>query len=698
MSVRRPSISACLIVRDEEAFIGRCLSSLEGAVDEVVVVDTGSIDRTPQIARQHGARVVARTWPDDFSLARNWALEEAGGDWVFVIDADEELVKDDAGKLRRLAASGLADGYLVNVHHFPDNPDQHLITQHVALFRNDPRFRYKGAIHEQVGSQIAEAGGRLAATDVRVIHRGYEASVIAAKRKHERNLSLLQREAARNPIDPVWHYYLGQEYYGLGRLDEAAREYEQAFTLAGPDWKSPHAVPGVIRYSLGLGGLRRWGKAFELLERYRALYPRSSDLHYIQARRASQGGDPAAAAGLLTQALAYGDPPPGMFELTLRGTGSFKAWFEMGQAYERLHQKEKAAGAYLESLRSEPRYGKAARALTSLLLETDDPERVVTFMLERVAARELGPIDGVWEALLNARAYRQALEVLDQLDGQLVGERDLRQGITLLAMGDKASALEKLGAALEHEGTRDLAAIDGVIGAVAAGQPALARRFLEQVNADKFPAAAELLPALVAGAPNGGPSMNGAPPGAAREMTDETAAELVRYGSLMAATWVDPLTMRITGWHVVQRALAFGCLEVVDAVVQYMVDRGLPAAEAALALGKMLHAQGYRETGLELLLKATRDGLYDVGALITLARAALDQHDQEAAEVLLRKAVEVSGKHPAPVMALAALLAETGRRKAAVAVLDDALETNPYAGVLAVHRERLLHGAHSDVG
>ncbi len=697
MGSQRPFISACLIARDEEEFIGQCLESLRGVVDEIIVVDTGSTDRTPDIARHYGARVISRAWPDDFAVARNWALAEANGEWLFVLDADEELVSEDAPKLRKLAASGLADGYLVNVHHFPDDEERHVITQHVALFRNDPRFRYKGAIHEQVGSQIAEAGGRLSATDIRVIHKGYEASVVAAKRKHERNLSMLQREADRHPDEPVWHYYLGQEYYGLGRLDEAARAYDKAFALAGPEWSSRYAVPGVIRYSLALGGLERWDRAFDLLERYRRLYPKSSDLHYLQATLALRVGDLAWAIGLLAQAIAYGEPPPGMFEFTSRGTGSYKAWYEMGQAYERLHQRDKAAGAYLEAVRAEPKYARAIKALTMLFLETDPPERVVAFVLNRVSARELRPIDAIWEALVNAGAYQQALDILDQLDARHESERALRQGITHLALGNVDAALRRLEVALEGEKTRDTAAMDGVLAAVGAREVALGRHFLEQVNPQKFPAATELLGELIE-ALSRDERADSRKVGKPHELHGERNHSGARGGTAGVGPWwpsagVNVVGVQAAGWHLIQRAVAFRQFEVVDWLVQTLVGRGLPASEAALALGKILHAHGYQEAGLDLLLQATRQGRYDVEALMTLARTALNRRDHEVAEALLRKAVEVAGKHPAPVMALAAFLAETGRVQGALAVLEDAIRANPYAGILREHRERLTRGS-----
>jgi glycosyltransferase involved in cell wall biosynthesis len=93
-------ISACLIVKDEERHLDRCLSSLQGIVDEIVVVDTGSTDGTLEIAQSHGAVIGSFDWCDDFSAARNASLDLATGDWVLWIDADEALTPESASSIR----------------------------------------------------------------------------------------------------------------------------------------------------------------------------------------------------------------------------------------------------------------------------------------------------------------------------------------------------------------------------------------------------------------------------------------------------------------------------------------------------------------------------------------------------------------------------------------------------------------------
>jgi len=95
-----PTLSLCMIVKNEELHLARCLKSVRGLADEMILVDTGSTDRTVEVARSYGARVFHFTWQDDFSLARNHSLEAASGEWILVLDADESIAARDHGRIR----------------------------------------------------------------------------------------------------------------------------------------------------------------------------------------------------------------------------------------------------------------------------------------------------------------------------------------------------------------------------------------------------------------------------------------------------------------------------------------------------------------------------------------------------------------------------------------------------------------------
>ncbi len=151
----RPKISLCLIVKNEEENLPACLASVEGLADEVVVVDTGSTDRTRELAARAGARMVSFTWVDDFAAARNEGLRHATGDWVFWLDADDRLDDAGRGKLRTLF-DGLADepgnvAYVMKCLCAADPAEgSATVVDHIRLFRNHPEARWRYRVHEQI--------------------------------------------------------------------------------------------------------------------------------------------------------------------------------------------------------------------------------------------------------------------------------------------------------------------------------------------------------------------------------------------------------------------------------------------------------------------------------------------------------------------------------------------------------------------
>ena len=244
------TISLCMIVRNEAAALPRTLAAARPWVDELVVVDTGSTDATPEIARAYGARVVHWTWRDDFAAARNESLRHATGAWILVLDADEVLA-DGAGPALRAACEGApadvvayeikivcprdGDAGLVRLNWFP------------RLFRNLPGVRFEGVIHEQVvGSLVGR--GRIARADVEVLHSGYTLTPEQMQAKARRNAALLERQLRDEPdYAPGW-FQLAETYVLLGRLDEGIDAYRRCLRLL--DSSRLTLSPGVIAVAL----------------------------------------------------------------------------------------------------------------------------------------------------------------------------------------------------------------------------------------------------------------------------------------------------------------------------------------------------------------------------------------------------------------------------------------------------------------
>ncbi len=215
-------ISACYIVRNEAAKLERSLASLEGAVDEIIVVDTGSSDDTVKIAEAHGAQVFHFPWQDDFSAARNASLSKATGDWILVVDADEYFPEGMAKNIRPAVERYGADADLLIFmrREFDEDKGEVLLDTYVSrLLRRTDGLAYEGAIHEEPrrhGSIIARMA-TIPDGELMMMHTGY--SAVLLRSKGERNLALLLRELeSGHPRDSIY-MYLAETYDGL--KDEA---------------------------------------------------------------------------------------------------------------------------------------------------------------------------------------------------------------------------------------------------------------------------------------------------------------------------------------------------------------------------------------------------------------------------------------------------------------------------------------------
>ncbi|MDQ7006938.1 MAG: glycosyltransferase [Acidobacteriota bacterium] len=215
MSPRPPELTLCMIVRDEERFLPACLASATPLVDEIVVVDTGSSDRSVEVARAAGARVIEEPWRDDFSRARNASLEAARGRWVLVLDADERLEPCTRARLdEAIAACGSVEALTVEIR--SDLAGGASQSTHILrLFSRRPEHRYEGRIHEQIAASIARRCGLPAISPRRsplvARHLGYRPDLLAARNKKQRNETLLRAQVRDAPDDPAGWYLLGRE-------------------------------------------------------------------------------------------------------------------------------------------------------------------------------------------------------------------------------------------------------------------------------------------------------------------------------------------------------------------------------------------------------------------------------------------------------------------------------------------------------
>jgi tetratricopeptide (TPR) repeat protein len=308
-TLRCPLLSASLIVRNEERFLEGCLRSLAGRADEIVVVDTGSTDRSREIAGDLGARVIDHEWADDFAAARNAAIDAARGAWILYIDADERLVEFDHDAVLPQLADPMHVCYRVLFR--PRTGSTRY--REYRLFRNHPDLRFRGVMHESLLPALGELCARTAFlvgdSPVALDHLGYDGD---QGHKHERNLPLLRARLERDP-DHVYSWdHLGATLLGLG--DEAGAEaaWLRAIDIVRATGRraSSDSLPW-LHLAQFLRDRKR--DAGALLDEGCRLFPENHSLTWLRARNLVDAGEDAAAMPLFAalthvdlDGLAYG--------------------------------------------------------------------------------------------------------------------------------------------------------------------------------------------------------------------------------------------------------------------------------------------------------------------------------------------------------------------------------------------------------
>lgn len=219
-------ISLCMIVKDEEKYLDRCLASVKDIVDEIIIVDTGSMDKTVKIAESYTDHIYHFEWINDFAAARNESIKHATGKWILVLDADEYLEPEAAQTLREFLQKEEPDGHIIyamNVLNFLGKAGSTGVSEALVnrLFPNHLGIRYHRPIHEQP-RPIDDAKLQYKTAPCRILHSGYKEETMAAKRKHERNLSIFEQYKVRNGGYSAYDYLmLGNQYIMMGDYVQA---------------------------------------------------------------------------------------------------------------------------------------------------------------------------------------------------------------------------------------------------------------------------------------------------------------------------------------------------------------------------------------------------------------------------------------------------------------------------------------------
>jgi tetratricopeptide (TPR) repeat protein len=365
------TLSLCMIVRDEEDMLGRSLAAAQDAVDEIIVVDTGSTDRTVEIAESFGATVLHHEWTGDFAEARNVSFDAATSDWIVYLDADEVLADGEAARLRALVGRTWREAFFLHEQNHTGDLEDGTSVHHNALrvFRNRPEYRFTGRIHEQIAHTLpAFIPERIETTDVRIEHFGYLGVVREEKDKSRRNLELLERQLSEQGESAFLRFNLGSEHAALGEHDSALEHFRAAWAQVKEDG-NPRTFGFAPSLVGRLAACLRINRHLEELEAHveegLAIFPRFTDLVYELALGRFYAGELDAARTLFGRCLEMGDAPS-VYSSTV-GYGSYAAHVGLAETHRALGDPATAEAEARRALELNPRFLNAVELLAQEL-------------------------------------------------------------------------------------------------------------------------------------------------------------------------------------------------------------------------------------------------------------------------------------------------------------------------------------------
>lgn len=327
-----PQVSLCMIVKNEERYLAQCLASVAPVVDEIIVVDTGSTDRTIAIATLFGADIHHFTWNGSFSDARNYAIAKASGHWILIMDADEALSPRDHEAFRQLISGSSSpqtawsvpirnyshrahiQGWSANDGSYPEQEqaDGWYPAERVRLFPNDPRIRYEGVVHELLEPALRANRFTIRTAPIIAHHYGEVDGLpenLRDKQLHYYELGKQKLEKNRN--DLVALAELAVQAGELERYEEALQLWDRLLTLR------PDTVEALFGKGHALINLKRYGEALEVSRRAVQLDPSHREAAFNYGTCELYAGDPARALAVVEPLLQKDDRHPQLLALSM---------------------------------------------------------------------------------------------------------------------------------------------------------------------------------------------------------------------------------------------------------------------------------------------------------------------------------------------------------------------------------------------
>lgn len=331
-------LSLCMIVKDEEETLENCLISVNNIVDEIIIVDTGSKDRTKEIALKYTEKLFDFKWCDDFAKARNFSITKATNDWILVLDADEVTNEFNLDNIKNFC--NYKNNRLVGrIKRINEYEDQHGIKKYIErvnrLF-NKNYFKYESIIHEQIVCKNGEAYD-MENIDLIVNHIGYTKQVLNRTDKAQRNIQLLIKALKENQNDTYLNYQLGKSYFMCNDYENANKYFKIALSFI-KNFNLEYVEDLIESYGYTLINLKLYKEGLKLYN-YKKYYSNSPDFLFVLASIEMNNGNFQKAAEIFLSCTEFNQGK-------IEGITSFLPLYNIGVIFECLGFQNEALNYY----------------------------------------------------------------------------------------------------------------------------------------------------------------------------------------------------------------------------------------------------------------------------------------------------------------------------------------------------------------
>lgn len=411
------TLSLCMIVKNEEENLPRCLESVRGVVDEMIIVDTGSTDATVEIAESYRATVYSFPWNGSFSDARNYGLERATGDWILILDGDDELEAQSRKVLLDIIKHSDADGYFCEtINYLGDAPGcDTIMSLTFRLLRNGKGYFYSEPVHEQICSNIyaKNPDARLLNANIKVYHYGYLNKNVVGKNKRERNIGLIKKQIEENPENAFINFNLANEYNAVGDNVRALDYYEKAYrNFKLEEGFSSRLFIRMMDCYIGLG---RMEDALKLANEALVYYPEFTDMELMKGIIYNSTGRYTLALSHFQKCIEMGEAPT--IHSVVMGAGTFKPYFFMGEIYCELQDYPRAEECFARALQHKKDYKPALNGLLRVYCKGNTARKELADAIEGLRKYKVEDFESsVFNILMEEKYFDLALEYIKKHD------------------------------------------------------------------------------------------------------------------------------------------------------------------------------------------------------------------------------------------------------------------------------------------